>query len=156
MARFTSTVDVRATTDQVWARMTDWPTHGRFIPLTSVRVTGDRPDGVGATFVGRTGIGPIGFDDPMEIVEWTPPAGGSPGRCAIRKLGRVVLGSASFEVRDRPGGGSTVSWTEDVQLAPVRLTRWLDGAIRVGGRIGFDRALRTMARQVEAEVRPGG
>ena len=63
MARFTAVVDVAASVEQVWQRITDWPEHGRWIPLTTVRVTSARPDGLGSTFVGRSGLGPIGFDD---------------------------------------------------------------------------------------------
>jgi Polyketide cyclase / dehydrase and lipid transport len=153
MARFTSSVDIGAPVDRVWERITDWPGHGRWIPLTTVRVTSDRADGVGATFVGRTGVGPLAFDDPMEIVEWTPPTGATPGHCRIRKLGRVVLGEAWLDVNAH-AGGSTVRWTEDVQLAPVRLTRPADRLISFGGRVGFDRVLRGLARELEAEASP--
>jgi uncharacterized protein YndB with AHSA1/START domain len=151
MARFTVSVDVAAPVERVWERLTDWPQHGRWIPLTTVRVTSARPDGVGATFLARTGIGPIGFDDPMEIVEWTAPADGRPGFCKVRKHGRVILGWASCEVASRPGG-STVSWTEDVEVAPVRFTRPIDRLIGAGGKIGFTRALRAMAKEIETEV----
>jgi carbon monoxide dehydrogenase subunit G len=155
MARFTSRVDVEAPVDQVWQRITDWPVHGRWIPLTTVRVTSPRPDGVGARFVGRTAIGPIGFDDPMEVDEWSAPAPGRPGHCRVRKQGRVVLGWAEFEVAAR-SGGARVTWTEEVELAPVRLTRPFGRLIAAGGKLGFDRALRTMARELEAEVAAGG
>ncbi len=155
MARFTVRVDVAADVERVWQRITDWPRHGDWIPLTTVRVTSARPDGVGAVFVGRSGIGPIGFDDPMEVVEWTPPAGGRPGYCRVRKLGRVVLGWAEFDVEAREGAGgapaSTVRWTEDVEVAPVALTRPASGLIAAGGRFGFERALRKMARELEQE-----
>jgi Polyketide cyclase / dehydrase and lipid transport len=162
MARFTAVVQVAAPVEQVWQRITDWPQHGNWIPLTTVRVTSDRPDGVGATFVGRSALGPVGFDDPMEVVEWSPPIGGGPGHCRVRKYGRVVLGWAAFEVRGADGAGapnapaSTLSWTEEVQLAPVWLTRPADRLIAAAGRAGFERALRTMARELEGEVRSGG
>jgi hypothetical protein len=155
MARFTSSIDVAAPVERVWSRITDWPGHGRWIPLTVVRVTSERADGVGATFVGHTGLGPLGFDDPMEIVEWTPPVPGRPGYCRVEKRGRVVLGWASFAVDARPSG-SHVTWTEDVQVAPVRLTRPAGRLIAAAGRIGFDRALRAMAAEIEGEVRSGG
>jgi hypothetical protein len=172
MARFTSSVDVAAPVDQVWRRITDWPVHGRWIPLTTVRITSAGANAVGSTFVGRTGLGPIGFDDPMEIVAWSPPVAAGPGYCRVRKNGRVVLGWADFEVRakNRPDGGgssdgdselagdagSTVRWTEEVEIAPVRLTRPARRLIAAVGKAGFDRALRTMARELEGEVRSGG
>ncbi len=152
MVRFTSTVDVAAGVDRVWSRITDWPVHGRWIPLTTVRVTSARPDGVGATFVGTSGLGPIGFDDPMEVVEWSPPAGGRPGHCRVEKHGRLLLGWAEVDVESLTADTSRVSWTEQVQVAPVRLTRPFDRLITAGAKFGFDRALRTMARELEGEV----
>ena len=146
---------ISAPVERVWQKITDWPAHGRWVPLTTVRVTSARGDGVGATFVGRTGIGPVAFDDPMEIVEWTPPAAGAAGHCAVRKLGRVVLGRAWVDVTPREGG-STVDWTEEVHLAPVRLTRPLEPLIALGGRLGFDRVLRGLARELEAELAAEG
>jgi uncharacterized protein YndB with AHSA1/START domain len=159
MARFTAVVDVAASVEQVWQRITDWPAHGRWIPLTTVRVTSDRPNGVGSTFVGRSALGPIGFDDPMEVVEWSPPVGDRPGHCRVQKRGRVVLGWAAFEVVGSTGPASsksTLSWTEDVQLTPVWLTRPADRLIAAAGKAGFERALRAMARELEGEVRSGG
>ena len=43
-------------------------------------------------FVGRTGMGPVGFHDPMTVTGWKPPTASDPGRCTVRKTGRVVLG----------------------------------------------------------------
>jgi hypothetical protein len=62
----------------------------------------------------------------------------------------VVLGSAEIEVEDTPGGGSVVRWTEDVQVAPVWLTRPFDRIIAALGRRAFGRALRAMARELAA------
>jgi carbon monoxide dehydrogenase subunit G len=156
MARFTASIDVQAPVERVWDRITDWPAHGRWIPLTTVWVTTDRPDGVGARFVGRTGIGPIAFDDPMEVVEWTPPVDGRPGYVRVEKHGRVVLGWAGFEVAPGPGAGSRVRWTEDAQVVPVRLTRPASRLIEIGARFGLHRVLRAMADEIEGEVRPVG
>ena len=156
MARFTASIDVDAPVEQVWERITDWPAHGRWIPLTSVRVTSPRSDGIGVTFAARTGLGAIGFDDPMEVVEWSPPIDGRPGYVRVQKLGRVILGWAGFEVAPGPGAGSRVRWTEDVQVVSPRLTRPFDRVIEIGGRFGFHRALRAMAAEIEGEVRNGG
>lgn len=153
MASFTVTLDVRAPAGAVWAALVDWPRHGDWAPLTTVRVTTARPDGVGASFVARSGIGPLGFDDPMTVVRWQPPAGDAPGdargRCDIDKRGRAIRGVAWFEVHPRPGGHSHVVWFEDVTVRPDRLTRLVPGLVSAAGRIGFRRALRAMAREVE-------
>jgi Polyketide cyclase / dehydrase and lipid transport len=162
MTTFTASVDVAVGADVLWARITDWPAHSRWIPLTTVWVLTERPDGVGARFVGRTGLGPLGFDDPMEVVEWRPPAGAAPGDapgfCRVRKLGAVVLGGAHFEVTPTglPGApASRLSWTEEVEIAPTRFTGRAGPVIAAAGRIGFTRVLRTMARELEAEQAGG-
>ena len=155
MALFTAVVEVAAPAGRTWAALVDWPAHGRWVPLTTVRVLTPTGEGVGARFVGRTGLGPLGFDDPMEITEWEPPADGRPGRCRVVKQGRVVLGSAWFEVRDLPGGRSEVAWTEDVELFGAGLTRPLRRLVEIGGRLAFTRTLRQMAAEVERSA-PGG
>ncbi len=151
MTRFVATVEVGAPVADVWERLVDWPAHGRWIPFTQVRVLTARPDGVGARFVGRTALGPLGFDDPMEITEWIAPAGGRPGRCAVRKLGRVVRGTAAFDVAAVGPDRALVVWEEDVQVPPVPLTRLFSPLIAVAGRLAFTASLRAMGRELESE-----
>lgn len=162
MTRFVVTVDVGATTDEVWGLLTDWPAHGRWVPLTRVRVLTPRATGVGARFVGRSslavvGLDRVGFDDPMEVTVWQPPTGGQAGRCEVRKLGRVVTGTAAFDVVPLPappGRPSTrVVWDEDVDIAPRRLTRLAAPLVSLAGRLAFTATLRTMARELETRRR---
>jgi hypothetical protein len=153
VARFTATVDVGAPATSTWAALVDWPAHGRWVPLTVVRVLTPSGSGVGARFVGRSGLGPVGFDDPMEVTEWQPPAGDRPGRCTVVKRGKVVLGSAWFEVAPLPAGRSRVSWTEQIELAPVALTRPFAAVVAAAGRFAFTRTLRAMAAEVERSAR---
>jgi hypothetical protein len=143
-------VDVDAPATATWDLLVDWPAHGRWVPLTTVRVLTASGAGVGARFVGRTGAGPLAFDDPMEVVAWSPPSGGSAGHCAVVKQGRVIFGSARFDVTPRPDGGCRVTWTYDIDVAPVRLTRPVAPLVAfVAGR-GVRSALRAMAREVES------
>lgn len=151
MARFTAVVPSPADVDRTWRRLTDWPAHSRWIPLTRVTVLTPSPAGVGARFVGRTGIGPLAFDDPMEVVEWREPAPGVPGRCRVVKQGHLVLGGAWFEVAESGAGTSTVTWSEEVELVPVRLTRPFGRLVGAAGRVAFTRSLRAMAAELGAE-----
>ena len=153
MARFTAVVRTPAPADATWQLLTDWPAHGRWIPLTEVRVLTPHGRGLGARFNGRTGLGPLGFDDPMEVVEWREPEAGRPGLVRLEKRGRVVLGDAEIEVEGTPGGGSVVRWTEDVQVVPVRLTRPFDRLVAALARRAFERSLRAMARELAAGSR---
>jgi len=153
MARFTVSLEVAAPAGLVWTTLVDWPKHANWVPLTTVRITTPRPDGVGAGFVAHSGIGPLGFDDPMTVTGWQPPAGDGPddaaGRCDLDKHGRVVHGIAWFEVVPLAGRRSRVIWHEDVTVAPHVLTRYFTGVLSAVGRIGFRRALRAMASEVE-------
>ncbi|WP_433824530.1 SRPBCC family protein [Actinoplanes sp. CA-015351] len=150
MAGFIVTRDVRAPAADVWNTLVDWPRHGNWVPLTTIRVVSDRPDGVGAEFVARTGWGPLAFDDPMRVTAWSPPEGGSAGRCDIVKLGRVVRGRAWFSVTPVPGGMCRVLWFEDVTVVPHAITRYGGPLVSVPGKLAFAATLRAMAREVES------
>lgn len=123
---------------EAFARITDWPRHSEHIPLTTVSVTSDPPARVGTTFVGRTGLGAIGFDDPMTVTRWEPPRSGSPGRCRLEKTGSLILGWAEIEVHAQ-GSGARVIWTEDVNIRG--LPRVFDRLAKMGGQWMFGRAI---------------
>ncbi|MFF8380213.1 SRPBCC family protein [Streptomyces sp. NPDC015661] len=130
--------------EEVWHRLTDWPAHGRQVPLTRTTVLTPGPNGTGTRFTARTGIGPLSFDDPMEVVRWEPPTADRPGVCRLEKYGRVVRGWAQMEVtgtRAR-GGGSRVVWTEDLSVRGV--PRAFDGLLAGAGRAIFGRALNAL------------
>jgi hypothetical protein len=153
VTRFVAAVEVAAPASAVWAAMTDWPRHSHWVPLTTVRTLTARPDAVGARFVGRTGVGRLAFDDPMEVTEWLAPGGGRPGRCAVRKLGRLVRGTAAFDVAPVDADRTLVVWEYDLRLAPERVTRPFGPLIARAGRPAVTAALRAMGREVEAEHR---
>nr|WP_202487695.1 SRPBCC family protein [Streptomyces sp. SID8354] len=124
--------------------MTCWAAHSARVPLTTITVTTPPPTREGTTFVARTGLGPLTFDDVMRVVRWEPP-GASPGetaagRCRIEKRGRVVAGWSEIEVARR-AGGCLVVWRGEVcprgvpgVFRPVvtRSARWLYGRILDG------------------------
>ena len=111
---------------EAWERVTDWERHSGLVPFTTVTRLAGPVTGVGSGFNGRTSIGPVGFDDPMEVTYWQPPEGDRPGVCRIVKRGRVVVGWAVLTVTPHASGrGSTVSWREeaDVRLGGPLLRR---------------------------------
>lgn len=131
--------------DEAWRRLTTWPRHGDVVPLTRVTVLTPPPTAVGTVFVARTGIGPLGFDDPMEVTVWRPPVDGGPGMCRLEKRGRVIRGWAEIEVRPGPGGRARIRWREelDVRLLPGAF----DGMLARAGRWVFGRAVNRLLRR---------
>lgn len=121
-----------------WRRVTDWERHAAHVPLTGVSVPGRQPTGVGTVFVARTGMGPLGFDDPMEVVRWTPPEAGRAGLCRLEKRGSVVRGRASIDVYPTDSG-SHVVWVEEVRVRLV--PSWGDPLLAGAGRRAFGRVL---------------
>lgn len=130
--------------DEAWRRLTAWPRHGEVVPLTRITVSTPPPTGAGTRIVARTGLGPLSFDDPMEVTVWQPPAGDSPGLCRLEKRGRVVRGWAEIEVRPGPGGRARVVWREEIRVRflPARAEALLARA----GRHVFGRAVNRLLR----------
>ncbi|MFJ9823490.1 SRPBCC family protein [Streptomyces sp. NPDC101160] len=160
MSRFRIERAVSLPPDEVWQRLTNWPAHGRQVPLTRTTVLTAGPNGVGTRFTARTGVGRLGFDDPMEVVRFEPPAAGRAGVCRLEKYGRTVRGWAAFEVTaaggatgaggaagaggatgagGASGAGSRVVWTEELRLRGVPAA--LDPVLAAAGRVVFGRAL---------------
>ncbi len=156
MTAFSVSREVRAPAAQVWDLLVDWHRHAGWVPLTSMRVDENGGHGVGSTFVGRTAIGPVGFDDVMRVAAWRPPDGEAPGRLRVEHVGRVVGGEAGLEVRPVTPDRCTVTWWEDMRLLPglpagaARFVRLVGGPpTRVAGRLLFGRVLRLAADQAE-------
>ncbi|GAB2687735.1 SRPBCC family protein [Thalassiella azotivora] len=159
MSTFPVVVRTSLPPDRAFTVVTDWPAHS--VPLTTVEVVGDGDGrGLGGRFVGRTRFGPVLVDDPMEVVEWAPPAGvgagagetgrAGHGRCRVVKTGRVVRGGATLDVHPVPGG-TLVRWVETVSAGPRPLAPLLDAGARVVGPWVFGRLLRTLLEEAERD-----
>ncbi|MEU0390654.1 SRPBCC family protein [Streptomyces chartreusis] len=131
--------------DEAWRRVTQWRRHGDVVPLTRVSVVPPAPTGPGTVVVARSGVGPLAFEDPMEVTVWQPPEDGAPGMCRLEKRGRVVLGWAELEVRPGPGGRARVVWREEIRIR--LLPSLLDGVLRSSARYVFGRALNRLLRR---------
>jgi len=114
------------TPGEAWRRITDWQEHGAYVPLTSITLT---PDG----FDAFTGVGRLGFHDPMDVVEWRPPT-----YCRLEKRGRVVKGWAELRVEPH-GDGSRVVWREEIRVTGV--PRAFDGLTRASSTGLFSRVI---------------
>lgn len=150
--QLTVPVDVNAPAEAVWRTITDWEGQGEWMLGTRVSVTSPG-DGrrLGATLSAFSGVGPLGFTDTMEIVEWEPPR-----RCVVRHLGKVVQGDGVFEVVELGPERARFLWTELLDLPLGALGRLGWPLVRPAFRLGVEQSLRTMARQCEQEFRPRG
>ncbi|MDQ1710406.1 MAG: hypothetical protein QOG49_1791, partial [Frankiaceae bacterium] len=77
--------------------------------------------GRGAKIEAYTGKRPLGFLDLMTITDWQPLR-----RAEVLHTGKVLRGSAAFEIEELPGDRTRFVWTE-----------WLVLPLGVVGEIGF-------------------
>jgi uncharacterized protein YndB with AHSA1/START domain len=143
-------VDVAAPVERAWAAATDWDRQHEWMLGTSVRGTVNGGRGVGGVIRAATGVGPLAIVDTMEITGWNPPHG-----AYVRHLGKLVRGTAAFEVRERPGG-STFVWTEDLDLPLGAVGRLGFRLLRPALRYGLALSLRRFAAWVPGSVGAGG
>ncbi len=142
-------VDVNAPAEAVWETVTDWPGQGEWMLGTRVEVDGGGEGRhLGARLRAVTGVGPLGFTDTMEIVEWEPPR-----RCVVRHTGKVVRGDGVFEVVPLGPERARFLWSEllDLPLGVVGSVGWR--VVAPAFRLGIARSLAAMARRCEAAHR---
>lgn len=130
--------------DAVYAELVDWVGHAEWVPLTRVEILkGD--GGEGTEFVATTGIGPAALPDRMRVDALDPVS----RTAQITKLGPLLTGSVTLSVTPVTEWTARVDWTEDIQVRG--LPGLLSRPIGTAGRLGFERALRGMARHMAAE-----
>jgi len=146
-ARLQREVDVAAPASVVWDYVTDWPRQQEWVPLTRVEDL-EAADRLGGRFRAWTGVGGLGFWDPMTITAWqrTPDGG---GRCEVLHLGSVVKGEGEFAVVARGDRASRFVWAEVVVVpaGPLGALAWR--FVRPLVERVVDRGLRTMRDRVE-------
>lgn len=140
MAQLVVRQDVAAAQRDVWDVLVDWRRHDRWMLLT--RASGG--SAVGARVEAFTGVGRVGFLDPMTILVWEPPR-----RAVVRHTGRIVRGSGAFEVLDTGAGRSRVVWSEWIDLPLGLLGQAAWPAARPLLRAGVAFSLRRLAALVE-------
>ncbi|HSK54566.1 MAG TPA: SRPBCC family protein [Jiangellales bacterium] len=140
---FVVEVPVQAPARAVWEGLVDWERQGEWVVGTRVHVLSQGGRGVGALIEAVTGLGPVGVRDVFEIEEWDPPH-----RCVVRHLRRLVRGPAAFEVVPEGPGRSRIVWWEALEPPFGPLGRLVWPVVERLLARGFDRSLRTFARQV--------
>lgn len=147
MARVSFEVTRRFDADPrvVWDQLIDWPSHGEWVPLTTMEVAepGSDPGAVGYEFTGWTGWRPLALQDRMRVTrcDWDDDA--RTGFCTVDKIGPTLGGDAGFTVRP-DGAGTELVWNEDVVVPYV--PGFLSGVAAWFGRLGFGHALKRFDR----------
>ncbi len=137
--------DVDASVEQTWAGAVDWAGQGEWMLGTRVWPTAQDGQGVGGGIAAFTGLGRLGFLDPMVITRWEPPRS-----CHVLHTGRLVRGTGAFDVEPRGEGRSTFVWREDLELPLGPLGRLGWPLVRPLLASGVRLSLRRFARWVEA------
>ena len=143
MAHFEVQIDTRRSPGDAWDRVLDLRLHDLLIPFTRI-TSGKVPAaelGSGSAFVARTGLGPVGFDDPMVVEELVRPSDDSAGLARIRKHGKVIRGSIELRITPQPGG-SRVKWNQEITVWGVpRALGWMTARV---SRAAYGMALRRL------------
>lgn len=120
---------------EVWDRLWDLDRHTEAVPLTTV--TGG-PLAQDVRFMGRTGLGPVHFDDVMVVREWDPPR-----RCVVEKVG-TPLGTITATLEPDGGGRTHVLWRQSyaVRGLPDRVAALARPVVRTAYRLALRRITR--------------
>lgn len=102
---------VKASQEKVFNEIVNWPKQGEWMLGTKVWVTKNHGVGVDGEFAAFTGIGKLGFIDPMRITEWNPPHS-----VAVLHLGKVVKGTGEMQVIKISEVESDFIWSESIEL----------------------------------------
>jgi hypothetical protein len=99
----------------------DLASQDRWMVATTLRVMDGPvpPPAVGSRIAARTGLGPLGFVDTMEVVGFVPGESWE-----VRHTGSVVKGRGLFAVAATGARTCRVSWLEEFDLPLGALGRW--------------------------------
>ncbi len=100
---------VKAPQEKVFDEIVNWPKQGEWMLGTKVWVTKNEGVGVGGEFAAFTGVGKLGFLDPMRITEWN-----RPHSVSVVHLGKVVKGTGSMQVKKISENESEFIWSESI------------------------------------------
>lgn len=109
----------------VWAELIDWEGQGRWIPFTSVRVTGPTRRGLGVRVAALSGFWlgrlPVGLLDRFVVTGWTEPSATADwAELEVLHLGPYFTGPGVFRL-EPSAEGTTIRCVElfDLPLAPL-------------------------------------
>ncbi len=132
----TTSIDIRRPADAVWPWLVDWEELPRWMrEMRSVRLLGDRREGVGVRAMATIHLAGITTTDPIVVTRWEPPA-----VLEIEHLG-WVKGLGYMELSPTEDG-TRLFWRESL-IPPWGVLGWL------GMRLYRPLLARTFARDLE-------
>jgi hypothetical protein len=135
-----------ASAERVWAHIVDWEHQGEWMVATTMRVVGDRTEGLGTRLEATTGAGPAALVDPMVVTEWEPPH-----RMVVRHTGDLVRGEGVFEVFALPEGRSRFVWREELDLPMGGVGRAGWPVVKPAVMAGMRTCLRRLRRLLDSD-----
>jgi hypothetical protein len=144
--RLEVSAEIDAPVGAVWDVLIDWTGQSRWIPMTTVRVIGDRQEGLGVQAVALSGIWlgrvPIGLLDRFIVTGWYPPTDNA-AELEIQHLGPYFTGEGVFRLTGHDGK-ATVRCVEVFSLPGARVTEQLARVALPVLRAGFANSLRSL------------
>lgn len=142
IVEFNVKLSLRVEPSRLWSALVDWRGHAGWIPATKVEIHSGE-GGVGTEFTATSGFGALALPDRMRVSLLDA----EQMRAEVEKLGPVLLGTASFALRESQPGTSLV-WHERVEAkalpqALVPVAAWV-------GRLLFSAALLRLEYQLRS------
>ena len=140
---FQLTKTIPMSPERAWARLSDWSTHGEWIPMTRMQVDPADPN----RFTAWSGLGKLALEDRMQVVATSTDS--DTKSCRVEKLGPVLVGEAEFTVSPAPNPNQcVVAWREDVSVP--YLPSFLAPVAAALGKVLFGASIKRMAKKTPA------
>ena len=151
--RLEVSAEIDAPIAAVWDVLIDWTGQSRWIPLTTVRVIGDRNVGVGVRAEALSGVWlgrvPLGLLDRFIVTGWSPPVADA-AEVGILHLGPYFTGEGLFRLT-ADQGKTIVSCIEVFSMPGGRPVEWLVRLALPALRAGLASSLRALGAIAEAQ-----
>jgi hypothetical protein len=151
--RLEVSAEIDAPIAAVWDVLIDWTGQSRWIPLTTVRVIGDRNVGVGVQAEALSGVWlgriPLGLLDRFIVTGWSPPVADA-AEVEILHLGPYFTGEGLFRLT-ADQGKTIVSCIEVFSMPGGRPLEWLVRLALPALRAGLGSSLRALGAIAEAQ-----
>lgn len=154
-SRLEVSTEVAAGLGRVWDELVDWHGQARWIPLTTLRVAGPHPAGLGVRIAALSGFWlgrlPVGLLDNFVVTGWSPPSAGR-AELAVLHLGPYFTGEGVFHLSG-DAGRTTVRAVELFTVPGGPPANRLVGLGLPLMRMGFRTSLRRLAEVAETPRR---